>query len=89
MNVSSLVVNVEPQHLTEGIERLRTSGLCDVFFFDSSGKIIVTVEGKTSEDEMQKMRAIQDLPFVISTALAYSYYGDEHSGSPEGISGSS
>ena len=89
MNVSSLVVNVAPQHLAEGIEKLRQSGLCDVFFFDSSGKIIVTVEGKTSEDEMQKMRAIQDLPFVISTALAYSYYGDEQTDSPEAVSGHS
>ena len=77
MSVSSLVVNVAPQHLEDGIEKLRQSGLCDVFFFDSRGKIVVTVEGENSEEEMEKMRAIQSFPFVLSTALAYSYYGDE------------
>ena len=73
MNVSSHVIRVEPENLEQAIESLRQSGLCDVFFHDPKGTIVVTIEGKDVGEEMDKMKAIQSFPFVLSAALAYAY----------------
>ena len=73
MNVSSHVIRVAPENLEQAVDSLTQSGLCDVFFHDPQGTIVVTIEGKDVGEEMDKMRAIQRLPFVLSAALAYCY----------------
>lgn len=73
INVSSLVVKVEPARVEETLAALTASGLCEVHFHDASGKIIVTLEGENTGDEMRKMKEIQNLPHVLSADLAYSY----------------
>ncbi len=73
MNVSSHVIKVAPENLETAVDSLKQSGLCDVFFHDPQGTIVVTIEGKDVGEEMDKMRAIQKLPFVLSAALAYCY----------------
>ncbi|GAB4485589.1 MAG: hypothetical protein OHK006_11990 [Thermodesulfovibrionales bacterium] len=86
MNVSSLVVKVEPSCLADALVLLRNSELCEVHFHDDSGKIVVTVEGESIGDEMQKMKAIQGLPHVLAADLAYSYCEDELEQAREGLS---
>jgi nitrate reductase NapD len=73
MNVSSHVIKVAPENLEKAVDSLKQSGLCDVFFHEPRGTIVVTIEGKDVGEEMDKMRAIQKLPFVLSAALAYCY----------------
>jgi nitrate reductase NapAB chaperone NapD len=53
------------------------SGLCEVHFHDQKGKIIVTIEGGNISEEMKKMKAIQNMPGVLSADLAYSYSENE------------
>jgi nitrate reductase NapD len=77
MNVSSLVVKTAPEQVDEVLCALRGSGLCDVYFHDENGRIIVTIEGKDVGEEMRKVKAIQGLPHVFSADLAYSYCEDE------------
>ncbi|MBI5102074.1 MAG: chaperone NapD [Nitrospirae bacterium] len=72
MNVSGLVVRAVPEHLDDVMEALKTDGLCDIHFYDLTGKIIVTVEGGAAGEEVEKMRKIMDLPHVVSAELAYS-----------------
>jgi periplasmic nitrate reductase NapD len=73
MNISSIVVRTTPEKLTKVIEDLKASGVCEVHFQDTTGKIIITVEGEDISEEMRKMKAIQNIPDVISANLAYSY----------------
>jgi periplasmic nitrate reductase NapD len=73
MNVSSHVIKVAPENLDTAVDSLKQSGLCDVFFHDPQGTIVVTVEGRDIGEEMDKMKEIQKLPFVLSVALAYCY----------------
>lgn len=73
MNVSSLVIKTAPEHVDEVIEMLRTSGLCEVFFHDASGRIVVTIEGKDVSDEMRKLKDIQAMAHVSAADLVYSY----------------
>ena len=73
MNVSSIVVTAVPERVDEVSCRLRESGLCEVFLQDSSGRIIVTIEGRDVGEEMRKLTRIQQMEHVVSADLVYSY----------------
>jgi len=73
MNVSGIVVKTAPAKMVRVMEMMKDSGLCEIHFHDELGKIIVTVEGETIGEEMVKMRALQNIPDVLSVDLAYSY----------------
>ena len=77
MNISGIVVKTAPEHLRNVLDNLKASGLCDVFFHDEAGKIIVTVEGKDTGEEVKKMKAILNMPHVLCANLAYSYCEEE------------
>ncbi len=73
MNVSSIVVRTRPTAVKSVIAALEKSGLCDVFFSDKQGRIVVTVEGETMDGEIEKLTAIQNLPDVLGVVLVYTY----------------
>jgi len=77
MSISGIVVRTAPEHLSDVLDRLRSSGLCEVFFHDEAGKIIVTVEGKDTGEEVEKMKSIMNIPHVLCANLAYSYCEEE------------
>lgn len=79
MNVSSIVVRTRPAAVKAVIAALEASGLCDVFFSDKKGRIVVTVESDTVDGEMEKLVAIQNLPDVLGADLVYAFSdgGDE------------
>ena len=76
MNVSSIVVRTRPEAVKSVIAALEASGLCDVFFSDKQGRIVVTVEGETVDGEMEKLVAIQNLPDVLGADLVYAFSDD-------------
>jgi nitrate reductase NapD len=56
------------------LEALKRSGLCDIHFHDRhKGTVVVTIEGKDTGEEMDKMKAIEKLPHVLGAALVYAY----------------
>lgn len=74
MNISSLVVKVAPEDIERSLAVLAGAGLCEVHFHDRrNGTIIVTIEGKDTGEEMEKMKAIEKLPHVVGAALVYAY----------------
>jgi nitrate reductase NapD len=77
MNISGIVVKTAPEHLRNVLDNLKSSGLCDVFFHDETGKIIVTLEGRDTGEEVKKMKAILNMPHVLCANLAYSYCEEE------------
>lgn len=77
MNVSSIVVKTTTEHLKEVIDNINAVDLCEVHFYDSEGKIVVTIEGESINDQMERMKKIQNIPFVFSANLSYSYCEDE------------
>ena len=76
MNVSSIVVRTRPAAVKSVIAALEKSGLCDVFFSDKQGRIVVTVEGETVDGEMEKLLAIRNLPDVLGADLVYAFSDD-------------
>jgi nitrate reductase NapD len=87
MNVSSIVVKTAPERLSEAIAEINSINLCEVHFYDTDGQIIVTIEGERINDQMKTMKRIQDLPFVLSADLVYSYCKDESAEALEKIAG--
>jgi nitrate reductase NapD len=77
MNVSSVVVRTKPEDLREVMDSLRASALCDVYFHDEKGRVVVTIEGRSHEEEMKKMKALMQIPKVLSADLMYAYSEDE------------
>ncbi len=77
MNVSSIVVKTTPEHIQDVITDINAIDFCESHFNDSEGKIIVTIEGKNIDDQMNRMKKIQKIPFVYSANLSYSYCEDE------------
>jgi nitrate reductase NapD len=73
MNVSSIVVKTLPDRAQEVVDCLGSSGVCEVHFHDAQGRIVVTIEGRDVNEEMQKLKRIQGLPHIISADLAYAY----------------
>jgi nitrate reductase NapD len=74
MNISSLVVKVLTVNMEPALEALKRSGLCDVHFHDrQKGTVVVTIEGKDTGEEMDKMKAIEKMPHVLGVALVYAY----------------
>lgn len=74
MNVSSLLVTIAPEKMEEALAALSCSGLCDVHFSDpAKGTVVVTIEGRDTGEEMDKIKAIEKLPHVLSAALVYAY----------------
>jgi nitrate reductase NapD len=80
MNISGIVVKTSPSQVDEVMEALGVSGLCEVYFHDNSGRIIVTVEGTDTNEEIRKMKEIMGVPGVISANLAYTYNEEEIAG---------
>ncbi len=78
MNISSIVVQVLPKYVDEVLEVLQDAEFCDYHFHDKDlGKIIVTVEGESVDDEIRNLKVIQSVQHVIAADMMMSYSEDE------------
>jgi nitrate reductase NapD len=78
MNISGILVSALPAHVTDVVAALATLPLTDVTQVDAPrGRIIVVQERKTVAQESDGLRAIQQLPHVISADLVMHYFGDD------------
>ena len=77
MNVSSIVVKTMPEHMDSVIKEINEVDFCEVHFSNKEGKIVVTIEGNSINEQMESMKCIQGIPNVSSANLVYSYSEDE------------
>jgi len=78
MNISSIVVQALPEYIDGLVETFKDSDFCDYHLHDrEKGKIIVTVEGKGVEEEIEKLIKIQQLPHVIAADMMMTYQEDQ------------
>jgi nitrate reductase NapD len=77
MNVSSIVIKTVPDHLSEVINKINSINLCEVHFYNSEGKIVATIEGESIHVQMECLKKVQGIPFVLNANLMYSYCEDE------------
>lgn len=59
------------------MEALKESNLCEYHLHDGQGRIIITIEGAGVEEEIGKLRRIQQMPGVISAEMMFAYSEEE------------
>ena len=75
MNVSSIVVRVAPGRVADGVRRLGDLPGVEVQFTDASrGRIVVTQESETTDEQETGLRRIQALPGLLSAELVCHYF---------------
>ena len=77
MNLSSVVVQTRPEHLDEVLRAIKASPDCEYHLHDEKGRIIITIEGKDTEEEVKKLKNVQALPHVVSAEMAFAYSEEE------------
>ena len=77
MNISSIVVQTVPKYLDEVVEELKNCEACDYHFHDEKGRIIITIEGDSVKEELEKLRVIEGIKHVISADMQMAYSEDE------------
>ena len=78
MNISSIIVKTLPKNYDAVWLNLKESDICEVHFGDKEkGIIIVTIEGESVEEEIEKVRQLEEMPFVISADMHMSYCEEE------------
>ena len=77
MNLSSIVILTKAEHLERVLEDIKNSKDCEYHLHDEKGRIIVTIEGKDTEEEITKLRSIQQIPNIISAEMVFAYSEDE------------
>ncbi len=78
MNISSIIVKTKPQNYDAVFLNFQECDFCDVHFGDKEkGIIIITIEGETVEEEIEKLTKIEQMPFIISADMHMSYCEEE------------
>lgn len=77
MNISSIVVQTLPKFLDEVVQALKDCEACDYHMHDEIGRVIITIEGKDVEEELKKLRVIENIPHVASADMQMAYSEDE------------
>ena len=78
MNISSIIVKTLPKNYDAVWINLQECDICEVHFGDKEkGVIIITIEGECVEEEIEKLRKIEAMPFIISADMHMSYCEDE------------
>lgn len=77
MNISSIVVQTLPKYLDEVVESLKNCDVCDYHLHDEKGRIIITIEGAGVEEELKKLKVVENIPHVASADMQMAYSEDE------------
>ncbi len=73
MNISGLVVRVEPTLFEQALNEILERGLGEVPTHDGESKLVVVVEAEDTAAEMIIYKTIEDIDGVLSVELAYTY----------------
>ncbi|MCF6169530.1 MAG: chaperone NapD [Bacteroidales bacterium] len=77
MNLSSIIIQTRPEHLDSVLAAVKASPDCEYHIHDEKGRIIVTIEGKDTGEEISKLKNMQTIPHVVSAEMAFAYSEDE------------
>lgn len=86
MNLSGILVVVQPARLAEACAALERLPGVEVRHLDATGgRVVVVQESPTVDDEVEGLKRIQSLPHVVFAQLVYHYFGGDAADSPDGI----
>jgi len=73
VNISSLVVRVQPERFEKAKNEIIERDLGEIPTHDGESKLVVVVEAENTAAEMIIYKTIEDIEGVLSVELAYTY----------------
>ena len=78
MNFSSVLIETEPHHLELLLTEISALPNTEVHFTDpDKGRIVVTLEAESVDDEVEELQRIKTLPQVLYAEMVYHYFENE------------
>lgn len=77
MNVSSILIQCRPEWIKAVIEEVSAIESCTYHLHDEKGRIIVTIEGESVEEEINVFNLLKRIEHVIAADVMYAYSEDE------------
>lgn len=77
MNLSSIIVQVKPENLPSVIKEIKSSQDFEYHIHDKTGRIIVTIEGVNTQEEIKKLKKLNAIKNVISAEMVFAYSEEE------------
>ncbi|MGD2056732.1 MAG: chaperone NapD [Gammaproteobacteria bacterium] len=78
MNVSGILVVVRPERVAAATDELARLDGIDVHHCDAaSGRIVITQEAETIQAEVDGLKRIKALPYVILAEMAYHCFEED------------
>ncbi|MBT4090405.1 MAG: chaperone NapD [Deltaproteobacteria bacterium] len=85
MNIASLLVEVKPENMESLLQNVASFPWAEVHHTEKEGRMIVTVEGETSQEDVANFKTIKSLPGVISASLVEYCFEEEKGMTHENI----
>lgn len=83
MTLSGVMVGTNPQRLEAVKMALNAYPWAEVHHWDDQGRIIVTIEGESSEDNVERLKVLKALPHVLCAEMVVHCFEDEVQPAPE------
>jgi len=77
MNISSIIVQTNPEYLENIVATLKTATFCEYHLHDELGRIIVTIEAEGVEQELEDLKQIEQIKGVMAANMHFFYSEDE------------
>jgi nitrate reductase NapD len=78
MNISGILVVTAPEHTGNVSEHLKSLTGIDVHYVDSAtGRIVITQEAETINDEVDGLKRIRALPHIILAEMSYHNFEED------------
>ncbi|NTS78092.1 chaperone NapD [Catenovulum sp. SM1970] len=76
-HVASYIAYAFPKHLTQVKSTIDAFEFAEVHGDDDNGRIIVTVEGSSTQDLVDGFRALESIPHMLSVSPIHHEYIEE------------
>ncbi len=77
MNISGVVVTTAPERIEAVSEAINALGWARVDHSDDTGRLIATLEGETTEIEIERLQKLKRLPGVLFAEMVVHCFEDE------------
>lgn len=77
MNISGILVQTRPENLEVVIAQIKENSCCEYHQHDEKGRIVVTIEGESVDEELNKLNQLKAFKKVIAADMMYAYSEDE------------
>ena len=85
MNISAILVATTPEYLEQLKVEIDAIEWAEVHHVEEQGRMIITIEGKDLDEDLERIKFLNTLPGVITASMIQYYFEDEMEGMWESV----